>query len=342
MHADRNAIFDYAKGIGILLVVYGHVARGVYNAGLPIDQGFYDLADSIIYSFHMPLFFFISGCFFLRSMEKRGTVSLVGSKIGTVLYPYVVWSLIQGLLEVTLSAHTNGNVTLEQVLSLWTPRAQFWFLYVLFGAFLLAVLLYRKATPAWTSLVLGIAVLYYLSGYSPADVYMLNALPHWFVFFALGVSGSHVVTRFNLGGYGWSAVIAALFVLGQWGFHQNVESLAENYASLAKLVLGLLGIGLVFTLGRHAGRLNWNWLGYIGRYSLEIYLIHVMASSGVRIVLQKFLGITDPSLHLMIGTLAGVVVPLAFVMVSRSMGTAWLFAAPDLNMRRRLAHASSR
>ena len=61
---ERNAWVDYAKAIGIILVVYGHVARGVFNAGLPMDEDNYLLIDSIIYSFHMPLFFFLSGLYF--------------------------------------------------------------------------------------------------------------------------------------------------------------------------------------------------------------------------------------------------------------------------------------
>ena len=53
---ERNVWVDYAKAIGIILVVYGHVARGVFNAGLPMDEARFVLVDSIIYSFHMPLF----------------------------------------------------------------------------------------------------------------------------------------------------------------------------------------------------------------------------------------------------------------------------------------------
>ena len=68
---ERNVWVDYAKAIGIILVVYGHVARGVFNAGLPMDEGEFVLVDSIIYSFHMPLFFFLSGLFF-RFAAKAG------------------------------------------------------------------------------------------------------------------------------------------------------------------------------------------------------------------------------------------------------------------------------
>ena len=133
---ERNVWVDYAKAIGIILVVYGHVARGVFNAGLPMDEAEFVLVDSIIYSFHMPLFFFLSGLFFFDSLQKRGRGGLIINKIDTIAYPFIVWSLLQGLFEVALSNYTNGQVTLVEVFSLlWMPRAQFWFLYALFLVF---------------------------------------------------------------------------------------------------------------------------------------------------------------------------------------------------------------
>ncbi len=143
---ERNVWVDYAKAIGIILVVYGHVARGVFNAGLPMDEGEFVLVDSIIYSFHMPLFFFLSGLFFFDSLQKRGRGGLIINKVDTIVYPFIVWSLLQGLFEVVLSNYTNGQVTLTEVFSLlWMPRAQFWFLYALFLVFLVCTFLYAKA-----------------------------------------------------------------------------------------------------------------------------------------------------------------------------------------------------
>ncbi|SUY94743.1 acyltransferase [Klebsiella pneumoniae] len=94
----REAWVDYAKGIGIILVVFGHVNRGLYSAGIQLSGSSYLLTDSIIYSFHMPLFFFLSGLVFLRNpWIKRGKTSFVISKIDTIVYPYVSWSLLQGM-----------------------------------------------------------------------------------------------------------------------------------------------------------------------------------------------------------------------------------------------------
>ena len=52
MASNRIDFIDIAKGIGMFLVIVGHVET-------------YDFINRMIYSFHMPLFFVLSG-FFLK------------------------------------------------------------------------------------------------------------------------------------------------------------------------------------------------------------------------------------------------------------------------------------
>jgi len=130
---DHYGWVEYAKGIGIILVVYGHVARGVFNAGMIQNTELFKLVDSVIYSFHMPLFFFISGLFFVSSIRRRSAKGLFFSKVDTIVYPYLVWSLIQGLVKLLVGPITNFGMELDELSSfLWIPIDQFWFLYVLF------------------------------------------------------------------------------------------------------------------------------------------------------------------------------------------------------------------
>ncbi|WP_320408208.1 acyltransferase family protein [Raoultella ornithinolytica] len=71
----RDTWVDYAKALGIILVVTGHVNRGLYSSGIYISKEFFILLDSVIYTFHMPLFFFLSGLFFVKSIDKNGKKS---------------------------------------------------------------------------------------------------------------------------------------------------------------------------------------------------------------------------------------------------------------------------
>jgi len=75
---DRLNYIDVAKGIGILLVVFGH------NWIVFAEKG--ELFN-IIYSFHMPLFLFLSGVFF--NPDKKFT-NLAIERADSLLKPYFV------------------------------------------------------------------------------------------------------------------------------------------------------------------------------------------------------------------------------------------------------------
>ena len=49
---------------------------------------------------------------------------------------------------------------------------------------------------------------------------------------------------------------------------------------------------------------------FLGRYTLEIYVVHVIGSAGTRIVLLKVVHIYSPTLHIVMGALAGIFVPI--------------------------------
>lgn len=75
---DRYDFIDLIKGIGILLVVWGHtmIPRSVY-----------------IYSFHMPLFFFVSG--YLHRDKPAG--AYFAGKVRRLYFPYLVFCLLSWL-----------------------------------------------------------------------------------------------------------------------------------------------------------------------------------------------------------------------------------------------------
>jgi len=53
----------------------------------------------------------------------------------------VLWSVLQGMVELLMSRWTNHPAAVADVFSFaWAPRAQFWFLYALFAISLLVPL----------------------------------------------------------------------------------------------------------------------------------------------------------------------------------------------------------
>ena len=327
---ERNAWVDYAKGIGIILVVYGHVARGVFNAGLPMDESRYVLVDSIIYSFHMPLFFFLSGLFFYDSLMKRGKAGLIVNKIDTIVYPFLLWSLLQGMFEVVLSDYTNGSVTVSQVLSslVWSPRAQFWFLYALFLVFVVCTFVYAKAgRRLFLPILLVFCGLYVFRQDMPANSALQFVLGNA-VFFALGVWFNQIKAFMLARHTPLMWLFGALFVLGQYVFHSTL-GLTWEVGGLPVLVLATISILFMVTLSMWLGRFRIQWLLFVGASSMTIYLLHIFAGSGVRVIMNAFLGIDSIAVHLLVGTLVGLAAPLLAQVIIQRYNLSFLLSPPQ-------------
>ena len=84
---EYNITFGILTGTAIVMVVAGHLGYGVLTVG--------DLFP--YYSFHVPLFMFISG-YFYKEVGKGQTFGYVKKKVCRLLVPYLLWNLVYGLL----------------------------------------------------------------------------------------------------------------------------------------------------------------------------------------------------------------------------------------------------
>lgn len=326
---ERESVFEIAKAIGIVLVVYGHVARGVQSAGLPVNDTAFSLVDGLIYSFHMPLFFFVSGIFFMKSLGSRGRMGLILSKLDTVIYPYVVWSLLQGGFELLLSRFTTSSVSATEVLSLlWSPRAQFWFLYILFLVFLLAVLIYRRPSGGLFWVIFVVTSFLNITAQFAPDVFPIRYLCHYLVYFALGVLTREylpmLLRRLNLATFVSGLVSIGLQYL-QHGLHH------EWFGESLSFAVGVTSVLFVTCISAQLAKISWlRPVALLGATSLHIYLMHILIGSGVRIVLQKFLHITNPWIHISVGTIVATGLPALLVLQLKFFSRINLFSPPRL------------
>ncbi|ANS42313.1 acyltransferase family protein [Serratia inhibens] len=315
----REAWVDYAKGIGIILVVFGHVNRGLYSANIHLSESFYQLTDSVIYSFHMPLFFFLSGLFFVQSLDRKGKTSFIISKVDTIVYPYILWSLIQGTVEVVLSRYTNNSANLADVLTLFSqPRAQFWFLYALFMVFVLATLLYNKnkfnyILPALIVISAGL----YVYQNSLSQAFHLGYIIKFMIFFLLGALAIRYSAFIGRIGMGTGLIALVAFALLEWGFHDYL-GLTYTDVGVFSLILAVVAIAFIICLSVLLAKADIAWLRRLGELSMVIYLMHILAASGLRIILTKFLHVNNWSVHVIAGTLIGLIAPIiAYYVIQR-------------------------
>jgi fucose 4-O-acetylase-like acetyltransferase len=186
--ASRLNWVDYAKGLVIWLVVYGHTLNSAANAGVEISETFRALCESTFCNV-IPLFFFVSGLFVERSYDKRGAGPFVAERLLRLAYPYFIWSTIQMVAEITFAGHSARGTTIDALFAiLYRPHAQFWFLYAMVWMFV-AYALIRRAGLRWRVVLAATAVLLFVFPL-PTNTMALDQFSRHFLFFAAGILAS--------------------------------------------------------------------------------------------------------------------------------------------------------
>jgi len=321
MSKIRIAWIDYAKGLGIILVVYGHVVGGAYTGNIEISNAFI-VSHNIIYHFHMPLFFFLAGLFVHQSIINRGTKSYVVKKLHVLLYPYFVWSILEGMTELFMSRHTYINTTLLDLLSIpYQPIKHFWFLYALFLMYMAyAISLKTKGLSLHLFILLSLLLYFYPIKLSvlTIDHFCINL-----VFFTIGIVYRQylldaVTDRFV------SLWAILLFMVIFAGFESSMK-----YIYMGPIVLfftSVVGIIMVMLISKYfAAKELFPLLKTIGMYSMPIYLVHGFGGSGTRIILHDFIGLNNQAFLIGLSTVVGVATSILIYWLSYRINVPYLF-----------------
>lgn len=332
---------DVARGIGIILVVIGHALGGIIDSVLGTGQLEVRQAFFVVYTFHMPLFFMLSGALVARRVERsRG--DFAKSLFGDLVWPYFLWSVVQFTLIFAL-----GNLANRPIHSLWgalaalphTPISQFWFLY--------ALLILHLAS------IVGLKTLgrtgFLLACFAAKPLAMLVAMPlvfrlaanqaPWYgIGVCLAASGlaalavdRSVATRALL--LPVAAVTAIAVVLAATPTFVPTADIGTAAAPvLAGLAwspvvfpAGLLGALAVLGIAGFALGPLGPILGFLGRRSMPIFILHIMGIAGGRIILTKIFGMTDLTLILPIIVAMGLALPVVAFEIARRLGwNRWL------------------
>jgi fucose 4-O-acetylase-like acetyltransferase len=328
---------NVAKGIGIILMVICHVGRGLKSNNLATPHA-YDLADTAIYTFHMSLFFFLSGLFVVRGMQKSAW-SFFGSKVRTILYPYFLWATLLCLFTAAGSGYANSKVEPAKVILHlpWDPYAQFWFLYVLMLCMTLYWVLYKLRLGTIGIAALAAAAYFFgggvhLSSYGRA----LDWLSNWQVLyetrkhgidFALGALLAPVILQRRerrmptaaLGAIGIGLLVLEAWLANHWGLS------GPDHLTIIPRALGIAGVCFIA-----AAVARWEpmsgVLAWLGELTLPIFLAHVIVAGIVRVGLVRFAHVSAFGANLLLGSLAGLAVPVFMDVISKRIGFNYLFA----------------
>ena len=167
----RNNALDIAKGIGIVLMIVGHM-----TGMIPLHK--------FIYQFHMPMFLMFSGYFF-DAQKWNSFLAFVTKRFKQLIVPYICFAVVIILVSsMILESDYNLMLTLSQGI----PHA-IWYLLILFFVEILFFGL-NKINNGISFLGVSILVLalmgqilYWTNIKCP---YSLSAIPVCTVFYILG------------------------------------------------------------------------------------------------------------------------------------------------------------
>lgn len=320
----RIEYIDIARGIGILLVVMGHNDFALVSP----------FAYKVIYSFHMPLFFFLSGYFLNAAV---GFWNFFIKRFNSLLKPYLFTLFLIYIGSISFGKMGLETAMIRIIKSLYgTGRyidwVQLWFLPHLFVVSLYAFVFYalmkkvdnRYVRWAVLLLTLGIASLF-LQSFYPFQLsalgkdYELWGLPFSLdlvllsgFFFILGSETRQVTSEQLFGNWLFLLVTGTAMIVLNLFFSARIDLNTRTYESfVVNTVESITGILFVLALSRqielHAARLA-SFFTYVGRISLIILIFHVPIQDFWG---QKIRGLTDNApLSIWIGFLMGVVGPI--------------------------------
>ena len=289
MTAQRLGWIDQARGFSIFLVVYGH--------NFPNLEGY-------IYSFHVPLFFFISGMFH----PKTVTSSTVLKRAKMIVLPYFCWAFILYGFWYFIGRHYGKSALLDlsplkNVLGIFYGQGgreymdwgiPIWFLLCLFVVFIVYSLLQKiKSKPLFYVAVIATVSIGFLW-----STYMSIHLP-WSIdvafvaisFYAFGNMLRETLPK--LKGRYLVLAILALFIVHLSAFYfttGKVDMYRSTYGMpLLFIIAGVTGsIGYIL-LFKALG--IFKFLAYLGTHSITILAAHTRVLTVLKFLIMIVLGI---------------------------------------------------
>jgi len=108
---QREPFLDIARGIGILLVLYGHSLEWLFLREDRVFTMSAFLQWRVLYAFHMPVFFLISGAVNRRIVEKRPR-EVLANALGLVLLANL-HHLVAAFMQLALDFRRGTPVPLK-------------------------------------------------------------------------------------------------------------------------------------------------------------------------------------------------------------------------------------
>ena len=258
--AQRIIWIDLAKAFGIFLVVVGHVT------------GF---AHAWIYSFHMPLFFFLSGTCL---SNKRGYTEFCLKRIKSLILPYFYFGIIITLLCLYLD---SIDVVWNNLSSRFFNYGAMWFIPVLFVTEILfyPISKFRNKYLIVSILIFSAIIGWMLSYYSIVIPLSLSTCFAALFFYGLGFLSKELIDRLFSKTYLlliFVSVHLLLLLLSDTVIGMSNNVISQPIYNFSVAIAGLLSFCMLFYLCKDIKIKGINQIIGAGQNTLIILCFHML------------------------------------------------------------------
>lgn len=276
---QRECRFDNIKALLIFLVVFAHMIEAFCQSFAG------DVVYKLIFSFHMPVFLFVSG-YFARYHPKQ---------LFARMFPlYVIFQCLRFLLDFLLGSIAAGEIT-PVSFQLFTPRFTLWYLVAIMAYQLLLPVFDTKNVRHRAAFLVLAVVLGVLMGFNPnlGNFMAFSRIVVFLPFFLLGYyeKDARILTRFGQTAHrkeaklltgllaGTAAVLIAIFhkqINDKW-FLGSKSYGEEGGVWYIRLILYLCAFVWLLFLLVWIPEKRIPVVGKIGQNTLSVYLLHAPA-----------------------------------------------------------------
>ena len=261
---------DMARGYGIILVIIGHIE----SFGTQWDH----VLRSEIYSFHMPLFFMISG--FLFSAMKYTPKEFLAKRLKGIMLPYLLIGL--AIIAVNWLFYDMGDfealIFYFKELAVQNRFHVIWYLSCLFVSEIVFYAIVRLLKDCWwqtaiiCTMLAALGLTYYYTG-GQSLPWNVDVCPMAIFFIFLGYSVKKIKLKQDIKYFVIAIIINVVCVaLNEIILGRNLEMFNRSYAIVPfSLAAALAGVYVVYWLS-----VKWQFapIEYIGKYSLVYFGLH--------------------------------------------------------------------
>jgi len=266
--SGRLDFLDIAKGIGILFVVLGHI----YAFNPNIKNGLFVVW---IYSFHMPLFFIISGMLLKYKKIDESIVKFIFKRVKGLLVPYFVFSIFTiAVLLFTEGASMSMLIFYIKRTVVGIGIDTLWFLPTLFFGECIFILVKKVLKNDWL-IILTSSLIYvlgnFLTNYDGMIIVFLVRIFITIGFITVGYYGFELIKWKDIPVFVLIIILIAQIIMSKINSLVDLNNIILNNVVLYA-INSILGSYIILEISK---KIKLNELVYFGKNSLIIMVVHL-------------------------------------------------------------------